>query len=174
MKRRISLLVVAVVFLLLPLASSGQIVMPHDVMGCGGGEMSGVGNIVRGTLGQGCIGVVSGTGYIHQIGFWYLFGEPGTGVDEGDLNPTRYWLGQNHPNPFNPITTLKFSLPQETHVTMKLYDATGREVRTLVDDALPAGYHSTVVEARGLASGIYFCRMVADRFVETRKLVLLK
>jgi hypothetical protein len=169
-----TLLVVAMIFLLLPLASSGQITLPYDVVGCGGGEMSGVGNVVRGTLGQGCIGVASGPGNIHEIGFWYLFGEPGTGIDEGDLTPTRYWLGQNHPNPFNPMTTLKFSLPQLTRVIMKLYDASGREVRTLVDEELPAGHHSTVVEAQGLASGIYFCRMVAGSFVETRKLVLLK
>ena len=90
------------------------------------------------------------------------------------VSPIRYWLGQNSPNPFNPMTTLRFSVPRRTHVTLKVYSAAGREIRTLVDEELDPGFYSRVVNAHGLSSGVYFCRMVADGFVETRKMVLLK
>jgi len=174
---RFSCLIAAVLaaFLLLPPAAMGQIVMPYSVVGCGGGETSGANHKIIGTVGQACIGVVSGPSHTNEIGFWYRPGWILTGIEDGDdLLPRSFWLGQNHPNPFNPVTTLQFALPERSHVEMKLYDASGREVRTLVDRDLDPGYHRTVVDGSGLSSGVYFCRMVAGRFIENRKLVLLK
>jgi len=156
-------------------SATGQIVMPYSVVGCGGGEMTGANHTMHGTVGQAVIGVVSGPNHTNEIGFWYRPGWILTGIEDGsDLYPTAYWLGQNHPNPFNPVTTLQFGLPEAAEVEMKLYDAAGREVRTLIDRPLDAGYHRITVEGGGLSSGVYFCRMVAGKFVETRKLVLLK
>ncbi len=167
--------VIAVVALLLPATVAAQYVIPYSVIGSGGGEMTGANNIIMGTVGQAAIGVVSGPSNINQIGFWYRPGWILTGIeDESDLLPANHWLGQNHPNPFNPVTTIQFGLPEPARVTMKLYDAAGREVRTLVDERMEAGYHRTVVEASGLSSGVYFCRMVSGSFVDTRKMVLLK
>jgi hypothetical protein len=148
--------------------------IPQDVVGSGGGESTGPNNRLVGTVGQAAIGIVAGPSNIHEIGFWYQPGWIMTEVEEGDGLPTRYWLGQNQPNPFNPVTTIRFALPNPGRVTMKLYDVAGREVRTLVDEELPAGWHRTVLEARGLASGIYFCRMEAGEFFDARKLLLLK
>lgn len=159
--------------LLLACPAASEVVMPYSVVGSGGGEASGDNHTLLGTLGQSVIGVVSGPSNINEIGFWYQPGWILTGVD-GDLLPTMFWLGQNYPNPFNPVTTFSFALPERARVTVKLYDVAGREVRTLVDKKLEPGYHHTVVDGDGLSSGVYFCRMVAERFVETKKLVLLK
>jgi hypothetical protein len=148
--------------------------IPQDVVGSGGGESSGPNHRLVGTVGQAAIGVVAGPSNIHEIGFWYQPGWIMTEVEEGDGLPTRYWLGQNQPNPFNPVTTIRFALPDPGRVTMKLYDVAGREARVLVDEELPAGWHRVVLDAQGLASGIYFCRMQAGEFTDARKLLLLK
>jgi hypothetical protein len=148
--------------------------IPQSVVGSGGEETSGPNNRLVGTVGQAAIGVVAGPSNIHEIGFWYQPGWIMTDVEEGDGLPTRYWLGQNQPNPFNPVTSIRFALPNPGRVTIRLYDVAGREVRTLVDEELPAGWHRTVLEAGGLASGIYFCRMTAGEFSDARKLLLLK
>jgi tetratricopeptide (TPR) repeat protein len=88
--------------------------------------------------------------------------------------PTEFALHQNYPNPFNPTTTIKYDLPIETRVTLKLYDLLGREVRTLVDRQMPAGFHQATVDGSALASGVYLYRIDAGSFTHVRKLVLLK
>ncbi|MBN1886050.1 MAG: T9SS type A sorting domain-containing protein, partial [Candidatus Krumholzibacteriota bacterium] len=85
-----------------------------------------------------------------------------------------YGLGQNHPNPFNPVTTIRFSLPSAQRVSLKVYDVTGREVATLVDGNRPAGEHAVTFEATNIASGIYFYRLNAGEFSATRKMILLR
>lgn len=85
-----------------------------------------------------------------------------------------YRLEQNYPNPFNPGATIQFSLPRSGYVTLKIYNALGEAMTTLVSKNLPAGKHHVLWEAKGMASGIYFYRLQAADFVETRKLVLLR
>jgi hypothetical protein len=174
MRRAAFMLIVCLCVLAVGLSAGADYSIPQHVVGSGGGETSGPNHRLVGTVGQAAIGIVSGPSNIHEIGFWYQPGWILTDVEEGDALPTRYWLGQNQPNPFNPVTTIRFALPNPGHVTMKLYDVAGREVRTLVDEELPAGWHRTVLEASKLASGIYFCRMTAGEFVDARKLLLLK
>ena len=91
-----------------------------------------------------------------------------------DAVPAVYRLDANYPNPFNPATTLSFALPQAAHVTLTVYDATGAAVATLVDRRLAAGLYTATWEAAGLASGVYVAQMRAERFVQTRKMILLK
>ncbi len=158
---------------LLACAASADVVISHSVVGAGGGESGGASHTIVATLGQPIIGVVSGPSNINEIGFWYQPGWILTGVQE-DHVPTRYSLGQNCPNPFNPVTTFSFALPERSRVTVKLYDVAGREVRTLVDEVVEPGCHSVLLDAHDLSSGVYFCRMTAGVFVETRKLVLMK
>ncbi len=160
--------------LLMTIPASGQIQMPYSVVGSGAVATSGPGNVVRGTVGQAAIGIVSGPSNTNEIGFWYRPGWVLTGVQEGDVLPTRDWLGQNRPNPFNPLTTLEFAIIERSRVELKVYDVAGREVATLVERELDPGLHRTVFDAGDLPSGVYFARMVAGGFVETRKLVLLK
>jgi hypothetical protein len=88
--------------------------------------------------------------------------------------PGAYRLEQNHPNPFNPSTTISFELPQGSPVTLKLFDLLGREVATLVNGFKPAGRHRVVFEAGHLPAGEYLYRFQAGAYSETRKLVVLK
>ncbi|RMD88646.1 MAG: T9SS C-terminal target domain-containing protein [Calditrichaeota bacterium] len=99
-----------------------------------------------------------------------------TSVSRSPVNtiPEAYALEQNYPNPFNPATTIRFALPERSHVILKLYDLLGREVTTLVDEKLPPGEYGVVFEAQDLPSGVYFYRIKAEGFVKTRKLTLLK
>jgi len=101
---------------------------------------------------------------------------PITGVSEQSPPglPAAFGLSQNYPNPFNPSTIIRYQLPMQTHVTLKLYDVLGREVATLVDERQDAGYKTIQWSSADLPSGVYFYRLAARDFVETKKLVLLK
>jgi Secretion system C-terminal sorting domain len=94
--------------------------------------------------------------------------------------PDRYSLLQNYPNPFNPNTTIRYGIPSESRVTIKVINIAGQEVATLVNSAQSSGYHEVNFNAGNLASGIYFYRISAisldgkTNFVETKKLVLMK
>lgn len=92
----------------------------------------------------------------------------------GGQVPDAYSLGQNYPNPFNPSTTIHFSVPKEGFVTLKVYNIMGQEVTTLVNEVRQPGTHEVTLDAAGLSSGIYFYRLSAPGFDQTRKLVLLR
>ncbi len=88
--------------------------------------------------------------------------------------PAVFALEQNYPNPFNPATTITYQLPVNSHVTLKLYDAVGREAMTLVNEMNAAGRYAIPFDASHLASGVYFYRMTAGSFTGAKKLLLLK
>jgi hypothetical protein len=88
--------------------------------------------------------------------------------------PVSFSLEQNFPNPFNPSTTIEFSLPEQRHVTLAVYDMLGREVGKLVGEVRPAGVHQVQFDAAGLAGGTYFYRFRAGEFTSTKMLMLLK
>lgn len=88
--------------------------------------------------------------------------------------PVQFALQQNFPNPFNPTTTIKYQLPQQSHVVLKVYNIIGQEVKTLVNEEQPAGFKTVEFNASSLASGIYFYRIQAGSFVDVKKLLLLK
>ena len=90
------------------------------------------------------------------------------------LDPESFHLKQNYPNPFNPTTTIVYTLPEQTHVIVKIFDIIGQNVRTLVDRDQQVGRYSVSFNASGLASGVYFYRLVAGNHVITRKMLLLK
>jgi serine protease len=94
--------------------------------------------------------------------------------NEGGEVPSDYALYQNYPNPFNPTSRISYSLPAPQHVVIRLYDVTGRMIRTLVDEQQPSGTRFVEVEAEGLASGVYYYRMTAGTYSATRKLVVLR
>jgi hypothetical protein len=98
-----------------------------------------------------------------------------TAVEESQNNlPGSFVLKQNYPNPFNPTTTINYSIPKSSFVTIKVYDILGREVSTLVNEEKQVGNYKIKFNASKLTSGIYFYRMQAGSFVETKKLILLK
>ncbi len=92
--------------------------------------------------------------------------------------PSAYELGQNYPNPFNPSTQIRYGLPKESHVKLLIFNSLGEEVAQLVDGYQPAGRYSvdfsTTNISKALASGVYYYRLNAGDFVETKKLILLK
>ena len=94
--------------------------------------------------------------------------------DKNTSHPNDFILKQNYPNPFNPITTIEYSIPKQSNVTIKVYDILGREVATLVNEEKPVGNYKVKFDGSGLSSGIYFYRMVAGGYSETKKLVFLK
>jgi hypothetical protein len=88
--------------------------------------------------------------------------------------PTVFSLSQNYPNPFNPTTTIQFGIPKEVKVTLKIYDALGSEVATIVNEKLEPGYYKYQWNGSAFASGVYFYRLTAENFLSTKKLILIK
>ena len=100
---------------------------------------------------------------------------PQTGMHEVVIgSPERYSLSQNFPNPFNPETTIQYTLPLREHVTLSIYDTQGRRVARLIDGFKDAGRHQISFDGSRLSSGIYIYRIRAGDYTETRKLTLVK
>ncbi|MDP1759858.1 MAG: T9SS type A sorting domain-containing protein [Candidatus Woesebacteria bacterium] len=103
------------------------------------------------------------------------FGSTPASVERLSIDlPTHFSLDQNYPNPFNPTTTISFSLPSKSFVSLKVFDDLGREVSTVLSEVLSAGNYTRQWNASDLTSGIYFYRLQAGSFTETKKLVLLR
>ncbi len=145
------------------------------------------------------VGNVSGNGTTHETKSYTFSDRPSTGsysyrLKQIDFNgnseyftlsnevvvgvPSSYAMSQNYPNPFNPTTKIDFDLPYDGKVSIVLFDISGREVGTLVNDVKTAGYYTVQFNASNLASGMYFYRISAqgtnNNFVQTKKMVLIK
>jgi hypothetical protein len=88
--------------------------------------------------------------------------------------PVKYALEQNYPNPFNPTTNIKFDLPKDSHVSIKVYNMIGQEIADLINGDFAAGYQSVTFDASRFASGTYIYRLVSGNFTQVKKMVLLK
>jgi hypothetical protein len=99
-----------------------------------------------------------------------------TGVSEQqeDQLPTSYTLFEAYPNPFNPSTTIRYALPQDSRVSLAVFNMLGQPIVELVDEHQPAGYYDVRFDGTELTSGVYFSRLQANDFVATRRLVLMK
>jgi hypothetical protein len=100
-------------------------------------------------------------------------------TDINDVTPSHFELKGNYPNPFNPETIMEFTLPQQTPVTLKVYNILGQVVNTVVDEVLPAGNHAVKWDGtndmgKEVASGVYFYRIKAGDFESTQKMTLLR
>ena len=104
----------------------------------------------------------------------FLFYRNPTSIRNEKNIPDGFNLLQNYPNPFNPTTIINYSVPKTSFVTIKLYDVLGKVIKTLVNEEKPVGNYNFELNAYTLTSGIYFYRMQAGNFVETKKLILLK
>lgn len=96
------------------------------------------------------------------------------GIENISTVASEYSLGQNYPNPFNPSTAIKFSLQKESFVNLVIFDISGRIVDTPQNSMLRPGEYKFTFDAARLASGIYFYRITAGKFIETRKMILIK
>ncbi len=99
-----------------------------------------------------------------------------TGAEDNEVErlPLSFALEQNYPNPFNPATTIRYDLPQNTHVKLSIFDVLGRQVSVLVDDEMQAGRYEVAWAPQTTASGIYFYRISAGRFMHVKKMLFLK
>lgn len=120
--------------------------------------------------------------YITDIGFslmdaaiQWILEEDQTGVEQIDVvSPDEFSLSQNYPNPFNPSTTIKYNLNQSSKVTLKIYNLSGQELETLINEFQVAGEKEVTWQPKGLPSGIYYYQLQAGDFSETKKLIFQK
>ena len=104
-----------------------------------------------------------------------LLSDDYTSPDNADaVTPDGYALEVNYPNPFNPSTTISFTIPKADHVSLVVYDMLGKEVSTLVDSELGAGTHTVTFDGKNLASGTYVYRIRSGEFVQERTMQLIK
>jgi hypothetical protein len=131
---------------------------------------------IKGTLGQPVISSSSISAYSINSGFWTQLSDLTTDVRDNlrGAFPSTYKLFQNYPNPFNPSTQISYSIPQKSHVFLKVYDMIGKEIATLVNESKPAGNYEVNFNASGLASGIYFYKLQTGNFIDTKKMILLR
>jgi photosystem II stability/assembly factor-like uncharacterized protein len=131
--------------------------------------------------------IASGTNLFAGIGYPYSLQESmNTGVWRRPLSemtpvresaasvPNSYTFQQNYPNPFNPSTTIRYGLPERSHVSLMVYNTLGQQVAQLVSGEVEAGYHEVTFDASRLPTGIYFYRLQAGSYTEVKKLVLMK
>ncbi|UCH10820.1 MAG: T9SS type A sorting domain-containing protein [Fidelibacterota bacterium] len=115
-----------------------------------------------------------------QINLWRIGHaiSPGVpvGIEDYDhaFMPGEYLLAQNYPNPFNPVSTIRYELSEASHVSLFVYDVSGREVARLVDGTMEAGYHEVQWDGSKAASGVYIARLVAREYSQSIKMLLLK
>ena len=118
---------------------------------------------------------VSGSCFVNNLDNCVIKYSPLTGINvlNNEL-PTGYSLSQNYPNPFNPATNIKFAIPQAGFVKLTVFNMLGREVETLVNENLNAGTYNADWNASSYSSGVYFYKVQAGEFTDTRKMILVK
>ena len=96
------------------------------------------------------------------------------GITEDELLPLEFGLDQNYPNPFNSVTAIRFALPEPAFTRLTVFDITGRQVASVIDDQLKAGRYTVEFDAGGLSSGIYLVRLEAESNTAFIKMALVK
>jgi hypothetical protein len=101
-------------------------------------------------------------------------GQPLAVGNTGSSVPDKFSLSQNYPNPFNPTTNIKYQIAGNSFVTLKVFNTLGKEVATLVNEKISAGYYEVTFDATNYPTGVYFYKLTADNFTETKKLIFIK
>lgn len=168
---------ILILLVLVSHASADPQAMPISVIAGGGARTASTsGQYLHGTVGQTIAKRVVGTSNTLRGGFWptmraTLFAPVG---DSQVTVPNRIEFYAVYPNPFNPSTSLSFSLPQTSDVTLKLFDITGRNIATLANGRYTAGAHNVNWNAHTFASGTYFARLQTNGYSHTKKLHLIR
>ena len=118
-------------------------------------------------------GTTGNTGVLQAWGLKLYFAGITAVENESELNHGDFILNQNYPNPFNKCTTISWFQPTDAHVLLKVYDFTGREIKTLVDCAQAKGEQKVIFDATGLPAGVYFCQLRANGKIESKKMIIL-
>lgn len=121
--------------------------------------------------------------HLYAVSSWNVTGRiaifivniPTNSIDDNENQiPSDFHLAQNYPNPFNPSTIIKYSVPRLSFVQIKIYDLVGREIKTLISEEKHVGNYEIKYNANDITSGIYFCKMIANGFNQTKKIVFIK
>jgi hypothetical protein len=120
-----------------------------------------------------CVNIRNGTGILYGGGT-ICGGLVSVEPVAGNEIPREFSLGQNYPNPFNPVTKISFSIPQSANTKLTVFDISGKQVAELVNNTLNAGTYNVDFDAGNLGSGVYFYKIEAGKFSETRKMILVK
>ena len=125
--------------------------------------------------GQNFSGISKNGNTVVTSSFFTSYSAISTGVNNMEESiPGKYQLYQNYPNPFNPSTVISWELPTKSHVLLKVYNILGKEISTLVNEEKPGGKYKIIFDARNLASGVYFYRLITNSFNETKKMILIR
>jgi hypothetical protein len=153
-----------------------------DWQGYFGRSVASVGDVTGDGLSDIVVGA-PGYAFVSNKGYWGIFKGDSTirvtAVREESQRPQEFELGEAYPNPFNPKTTIRFALRTASLVTIEVFDALGRSVRTLIHQKYLPGDHTTEFNGQGLASGVYYYRMTVQKagatvYRETKHLTLIK
>ena len=159
------------------IAQAQPTAMPLSIAACGAiHAFNETGLVLHGTIGQAGAGYVAVGNLEAHAGFWGAreFAMPPLAIESVGTMPSEFAVHAAYPNPFNPSTRLSFSLPDAAHVTLRLFDVTGRQIETLADEQYSAGSHAVTWNAARYASGTYFARLEALEFSHTQELHLIK
>ncbi len=172
---RLCLFLLPAIYGLMLTETHAQFKISRSVLGGGGTAIADSGHRIIGTLGQPLINIGGSAGAKSGAGFWYQSGGLLTKVsNDSKTLPKVFGLEQNFPNPFNPTTTIRFSLPKPSPVILKIFDLLGREAAILVNEEKEPGEYDITFDASRFSSGVYFYRLRAGEFVSTKKLMVLK
>jgi len=122
---------------------------------------------------DGDIDVLSSSAADDKIAWYENLGVVGVGSISNEI-PIKFSLRQSYPNPFNPSTIIRFAIPEESFVTIKVFNILGEEITTLINENIIAGNYEAEFYLTTLPSGIYFYQIQAGSFIETKKMVLMK
>ncbi len=147
--------------------------MPRQVVASGATDATNAQYRLRGTVGQSVIGWTNNAQNKVEQGFWHKLGANGVEISKNEM-PGDFNLYQNFPNPFNPTTDIRFTLPSRQHVTLRVFSSTGNLVKVLVDDNLSAGDYTVKFMANDLPTGTYLYSLEASGHVMTKRMILIK
>jgi hypothetical protein len=118
--------------------------------------------------------IIAGAGVTGDLFWWENTTIPGTGEDEVNLRPLEFHLRQNYPNPFHRETIISYQISECSFVTIKVYDASGNEIKTLVNEEKTVGSYDVEFNATALPGGVYFYRIQTEKFAEVKKMIIIK
>ena len=119
-----------------------------------------------------CAGIIYGSGILYGDGT-ICGGLVSTGEVTNEM-PLSFEVFSNYPNPFNPVTKIRFGVPENSLVKISVYDALGKSIETLVNENLSSGSYEVQFDGSKFAAGVYYCRMTSTGFSDVKKLILLK
>jgi hypothetical protein len=154
--------------------SAGQMSLERSVVSNGGDAQSGVGYRMDATCGQAIAGIATGPVFNAELGFWYAMGSSSSVPGETGPVPEQFELAGGLGTSLGSRGMISFAVPHNSHVALRLHDVTGRAVQLVTAREYTPGWYETRLDARGLPSGIYFCRLTSGATAITCRVMLMR